>query len=207
MSGHLSLILAGAGKSVLASIVINDLEARANASGGSICVAYVFFRYSDAAGLTLRTVMEILVKQTVERHPECLPLCEQTYSRHLKEGTRPTEQELTTLLSLFNQQFKVTFYVLDALDEAPVILRLKLVQKLSSLGARLFITSRPLPAVEAKFPAAHTFSIHAHDQDLDIHIADKIEESAELQELLEADPGFGDLLVSTVKAKCEGMYV
>jgi len=58
----------------MASVVINDLEARAAASGGSICVAYVYFRYSDAINLTVRSVLEILVKQTVERHPNCAVL-------------------------------------------------------------------------------------------------------------------------------------
>jgi ankyrin repeat domain-containing protein 50 len=190
------------------SIVIARLEALANASNGQICVGYVYIRYSDQDQVTIRGILEVLVKQTVERHPECSPLCEQAYNRHLKEGTQPTEEELVSLLRLFNQQFKATFYVVDALDEAPVRIRLKILQKLSSLGARLFITSRPLPALEAKFPAAHTFHIQAKDEDLDLHIAEKITESEDLQDLLDrGGPAFEARLISTVKEKCGGMYV
>ncbi|KAH6909816.1 hypothetical protein BKA70DRAFT_176890 [Coprinopsis sp. MPI-PUGE-AT-0042] len=87
----------GAGKTVLASIVIRELEARAQAAGGQICVAYVYIRYSDGADLTVSNVLEILVKQTVERHPECLFLAEQAYARHLRENTQPTEAELLQL--------------------------------------------------------------------------------------------------------------
>ena len=137
-----------------------------------------------------------------------MALCEQVYSRHIKEGTQPTEEELGSLLRLFNQRFKVTFYVLDALDEAPVRIRLKIIQKLSLLGARLFITSRPLPALEAKFPTAHIFLIQAQDQDLDLHVAEKISDSEDLQDLLDqGGPAFRQHLISMVKSQCRGMYV
>ena len=42
----------------MASVVINDLESRAAAAGGDVCVAYVYFRYSDAANLTVRDVFD-----------------------------------------------------------------------------------------------------------------------------------------------------
>ncbi|KAH6905334.1 hypothetical protein BKA70DRAFT_501476 [Coprinopsis sp. MPI-PUGE-AT-0042] len=57
-----------------------------------------------------------------------------------------------------------TAYVLDALDEAPVSIQLDLVKKLASLKCKVFITSRPLKAVEVHFPAAHCFSIVAQAQ-------------------------------------------
>lgn len=78
LSGTLKILwgtgIPGAGKTVMASIVINDLDARAAASGGRICVAYIYFRYSDSSTLTIRSILEILVKQTVERHQDCASL-------------------------------------------------------------------------------------------------------------------------------------
>ncbi|KAH6909650.1 hypothetical protein BKA70DRAFT_1426069 [Coprinopsis sp. MPI-PUGE-AT-0042] len=135
------------------SIVIDKLEALAREWNYQICVAYVYIRYSDQNQLTVRGILEVFVKQTVERHPDCIPLAQQADDRHLREGTQPTEGELLLLLAEFVARRKATFYILDALDEAPVKIRLVLLQKLSSLGARLFITSRPLPTIEAKFPA------------------------------------------------------
>ncbi|KAH6912020.1 hypothetical protein BKA70DRAFT_1559519 [Coprinopsis sp. MPI-PUGE-AT-0042] len=178
----------GAGKTVLASIVIDRLEALAREWGNEICVAYVYIRYSDQNQVTVRGILEVLVKQT--------------------EGTQPMEGELLQLLGQFVAKRKATFYVLDALDEAPVRIRLALIQKLSSLGVRLFITSRPLPALEAKFPAAHTFPILAQEHDLDLHIAEKIEGSEDLQDLLDrGGPEFEEHLIKTVKAKCGGMFL
>ena len=189
----------------MASVIINDLEARVAASGGSICVAYVYFRYSDAAGLTVRSVLEILVKQTVERHPDCAVLAEQVYARHLKERTQPTEAELLQLLHRFTEVNKVTFYVLDALDEAPERLQIALVQKLATVNARLFITSRPLKAVETRFSDVCSFPIIAQEGDLDLHIAQEISRSRDLQGLLEVDPCFRDEVISSVKKNCNGM--
>ena len=53
----------------MASVVINDLEARAEASGGEICLAYVYFRYSDAAELTVRGVLDYIRSDKQEQEP------------------------------------------------------------------------------------------------------------------------------------------
>ena len=192
----------------MASVVINDLEARVAASDGNICVAYVYFRYSDAADLTVRAVLEILVKQTVERYPDCAVLAEKAYARHLNERTQPTEAELLQLLHQFTEIKTVTFYVLDALDEAPRKLQADIIRILATLNAKLFITSRPLKAVEAKVPQAEacSFTIVAQDSDLDLHIAREISRSPDLEDLLDRDPSFREQVISSVKRNCDGMY-
>ncbi|KAH6901938.1 hypothetical protein BKA70DRAFT_1435536 [Coprinopsis sp. MPI-PUGE-AT-0042] len=81
----------GAGKTLLASIVIERLEALRKEEDPMICVCYVYFRYSDRAEVTVRNVLEILVKQILERHPDCQALIEQAYAQHLREGSEPTE--------------------------------------------------------------------------------------------------------------------
>ncbi|KAH6909913.1 ankyrin repeat-containing domain protein, partial [Coprinopsis sp. MPI-PUGE-AT-0042] len=212
LNGDLKILwgtgIPGAGKTVLASIVIRHLEAHAAAAGGGICVCYVYIRYSDRADLTIRNILEILVKQTVERHAECKPLAEQAYAQHIREGTQPTEAELLQLLHQFTEATEATFYVLDALDEAPDWIQVDLVQKLASLNVRLFITSRPLKGVEARAPEAHGFPIVAQDGDLDLHIAREIARSRDLQDLLEnTDLSLRDEIVSLVKSKCGGMFL
>ncbi|KAH6909906.1 hypothetical protein BKA70DRAFT_1221560 [Coprinopsis sp. MPI-PUGE-AT-0042] len=198
----------GAGKTVLASIVIRELEALAAVEDSGICVCYVYIRYSDGADLTVRNILEILVKQTVERHSDCASLAEKAYARHLREKTLPTEEELLQLLHRFTKTKSATFYILDALDEAPDRIQIDLVQKLASLNARLFITSRPLEAVKAHAPDAHCFSIFAQEGDLDLHIAQEITRSSHLANLLQR-PGSSlrDEIISLVKSKCGGMFL
>ncbi|KAH6904821.1 hypothetical protein BKA70DRAFT_1506673, partial [Coprinopsis sp. MPI-PUGE-AT-0042] len=198
----------GAGKTVLASIVIQELESRATKAGGRICVCYVYFRYSDRKDLTVRNVLETLVKQSVERHSGCALLLEATYAQHIRENTQPTEGELLQLLHQFTETTAVTFYVLDALDEAPEKLQLDLVRKLASLNVRLFITSRPLKIVEARVPGACSFPIVAQGQDLNLHIAQEISRSPRLQDVLErAGPSLREEIVSSIKKNCGGMFL
>lgn len=171
-----------------------------------MCVCYVFFRYSERGDVTVRHILEILVKQTLERHPDCLALVESTYARHLRENTEPTEGQLLALLGQLTEGMKATFYVLDALDEAPTKIQMAVLKALASLNVKLFITSRPLETLRARFPQAHTFTIVAQDVDLDLHIAKQIDGSPDLQHLLDrAGPWLREEIVSTIKKNCGGM--
>ncbi|KAH6903048.1 hypothetical protein BKA70DRAFT_1566997 [Coprinopsis sp. MPI-PUGE-AT-0042] len=197
----------GAGKTLLASIVIEHLEALRQSSDAEICVCYVYFRYSDRSEVTVRNILETLVKQTLERHPGCLSVIDKTYTQHLREGTEPTEAQLLALLRELADNMSCTFYILDALDEAPTRIQLAVVRALASLNVKLFITSRPLKTVEAHFPQAHTFHIIAQDIDIDLHITKGIDENAELQRLLLASPLLRDEIFSTIKQNCGGMFL
>ncbi|KAH6870869.1 hypothetical protein BKA70DRAFT_365526 [Coprinopsis sp. MPI-PUGE-AT-0042] len=211
-NGNLKILwgagIPGAGKTVLVSIVIRELEALAAVEGSRICVCYVYIRYSDRADLSVRNILEILVRQTVERHPDCAAIAEKAYARHLGEGTQPTEAELLEVLHQFKKVNAATFYLLEALDEAPDRIQVDLVLKLASLNVRLFITSRPLEAVQARVPDAHCFPIIAQESDLDLHINQEISRSRDLANLLEsADSSLRDEIVSLVKSKCGGMFL
>ncbi|KAH6876948.1 hypothetical protein BKA70DRAFT_1476136 [Coprinopsis sp. MPI-PUGE-AT-0042] len=173
----------GAGKTIAASIVINALEVHARETASPVCVCYIYFRYSDHTEATTRSFLEILVKQTIERHPGCIPLFNGVYARHIREKTRPSDEELLGLLRQFTGAM-VTFYVLDALDEAPPEIQLEIIQRLTSLNVKLFVTSRPLKNVEAVFPNVHRFSIVAQASDIDLHIDKEISRSADLCTIL-----------------------
>jgi hypothetical protein len=188
------------------SIVINNFEKLAKNPERSICVCYIYIRYSDNAGLTVRHCLEVLVKQTIEKHPSCLALAEKTYANHLRLKTRPSEDELLDLMQAFTTLVEITFYFIDALDEAPVYIQYDLVSKLSSLNIKLFITSRPMKSLEARFPDACSFCIAANDRDLELHINREIERSCDLCGILEgAGPTLRAELVSSVKQNCGGM--
>jgi ankyrin repeat domain-containing protein 50 len=156
--------------------------------------------------MTVRDVLEIIVKQTLERHPDCSDVIDRTYAQHLREGSAPTVAQLLALLQELAGRMACTFYLLDALDEAPTRIQLAVVRTLSSLKVKLFITSRPLETVQARFPHAYTIVIAAQDADLDLHIAEVIDDSAGLQCLLgNEEPSLRGEIVSTIKQNCGGM--
>ncbi|KAH6907880.1 hypothetical protein BKA70DRAFT_1189352 [Coprinopsis sp. MPI-PUGE-AT-0042] len=197
----------GAGKTIFASIAINKAELRAQLNP-RICIAYIYFRYSDHSKATVRDFLAVLVKQTIERHPDCLPICFEVYSRHIREKTQPSEAELLCLLHHFSEVLEGMFYFLDALDEAPINIQLDLLEKLSSVKVKLFITSRPLPILEAFFPDAHRYPIFAQDHDLDLHIAKEISLSPVLRSILnQGGPALREKIKTTIKQKCSGMFL
>ncbi|KAH6892715.1 hypothetical protein BKA70DRAFT_1571638 [Coprinopsis sp. MPI-PUGE-AT-0042] len=198
----------GAGKTIFASIVINEVEARAEASEHPICVCYIYFRYSDHTTATVRDFLLVLVKQTIERHADCLPIFNEVFARHIREKTLPSESELVQLLRRFAEVIAEMFYFLDALDEAPPDVQFDLLKKLSTLNVKIFITSRPLANLDSRFPGAHRFSIRAQDRDLELHIAKEIERSLVLQTILDqGGPLLRKKIISTIKEKCEGMFL
>ncbi|KAH6904787.1 hypothetical protein BKA70DRAFT_519053 [Coprinopsis sp. MPI-PUGE-AT-0042] len=197
----------GAGKTIAASIVINALEAHASQSTLPVCVCYIYFRYSDHTKANTRDFLEVLVKQTIERHPGCTSLFNEVYARHFREKTHPTKEELLGLLHQFTRAM-VTFYVLDALDEAPPEIQLEIIQRLTSLNVKLFITSRPLDNVEAAFPNVHRLPIVAQESDIDLHIDTEISRSPDLRAIIEqGGTSLRDEIHASIKAKCGGMFL
>ncbi|KAH6899219.1 hypothetical protein BKA70DRAFT_1198452, partial [Coprinopsis sp. MPI-PUGE-AT-0042] len=194
----------GAGKTVLASIVIRYLERREEKSGGIICVAYVYLRYTKP--LTIRDVLESLVRQLVERHIDLLPIIQDLYAKHKQERTRPTQEDLMVALVEFVKRGKILFLVLDALDEMraedrPILLRL-----LISLGAKLFITSRPLEILQQQCPTAQVFNIAASPSDIDLHIKDFLQRSPEVMALLKGTD-LRERIIEIVHRKSGGMFL
>ena len=99
-----------------------------------------------------------------------------------------------------------TFCILDALDEAPTTLQLDLLTKLASLNIKLFITSRPMKALESYFPDAHFFPIIARDDDLELHIRTEMARSPELSAILKrADASLQAHILSSIKTNSAGM--
>ncbi|KAH6894807.1 hypothetical protein BKA70DRAFT_1570616 [Coprinopsis sp. MPI-PUGE-AT-0042] len=194
----------GAGKTVLASIVIRYLEGLENTSGGVICVAYVYLRYSEP--LAIRDILESLVKQIVERHDDLIPLIQVLYARHNKEGTKPSQQELREVLGKFVEHGKTLFFVLDAFDEMRVEDRPILLNLLASLDAKIFITSRPLEALQRQFAGARVFKIAASPSDLDLHIKHFLRHTPELMALLEGTD-LEEQIVETIHQKSGGMFL
>jgi hypothetical protein len=114
------------------SILINHAEERAREQGSAICIGFIYLRYSDQVGLTIRCCLEILVKQTLEQHSDLVRLAAEVYASHVRLETTPTEGDLLQLLKRFVGAVARTTYFLDALDEAPPEIQIGLVEKLLS---------------------------------------------------------------------------
>jgi ankyrin repeat domain-containing protein 50 len=184
------------------SIVIRYLGRLEEGSGGIICVGFVYLRYSEP--LSIRDILESLVKQIVERHDDLVDVIAGLYTKHKKESTKPSQQELMGLLAEFIRLGKKLFFLLDALDEMRVEDRPILLRLLTSLDAKVFITSRPLDVLQKQYPQAQVFDIAASSADVKLHVQDFLQHCPEVMELLEGT----DLernLAQTIHQKSGGM--
>ncbi|KAH6906631.1 ankyrin repeat-containing domain protein [Coprinopsis sp. MPI-PUGE-AT-0042] len=194
----------GAGKTVLASILINYIEKFEEVTGADTCVAYVYIRYGEQ--LSVQDILQSFVTQIVERHADVAHLATPLYSRHQREGTRPASRELIALLSAIVTSGKAVIFVLDALDELLADDRGTIIDFLSSLDARVFITSRPLQAPERHFPQAQFFEIAAQPSDIALFIRDALRRNRNVLDLFQ-ESDLETLIVPTICQKSGGMFL
>ncbi|TFK21921.1 ankyrin [Coprinopsis marcescibilis] len=198
----------GAGKTVLACIVIEHLQKLVEESDSKdVCILFAFCRYTER--LMVIDILFAILRQVLERHPQVLPFVMPMYERHKREGTRPSEGEIVDLLRQIATSglFKKTFYILDGLDEAASDIQVNLLDILSSLPVHFFITSRPLDSLKDLVPNARFLTIIASDPDISLLIDQKIRLIPALRNLLTKNATLKTEVVSIVTSKSSGMFL
>ncbi|TFK18488.1 ankyrin [Coprinopsis marcescibilis] len=198
----------GAGKTVLACIVIEHLQKLVKESESKdICLLFAFCRYTER--LVVIDILLALLRQLLERHPQVLPYVKPMYERHKRENTRPSEAEVVDLLRQIATSglFKKTFYILDGLDEAASDIQVDLLEILSSLPVHFFITSRPLDTLKDIVPNARFLTIIASDPDIALLIDQKIHRMPALRRLLINSATLKAEVVSMISSKSSGMFL
>ncbi|KAH6908097.1 hypothetical protein BKA70DRAFT_1400703 [Coprinopsis sp. MPI-PUGE-AT-0042] len=194
----------GAGKTILASMVIDYLNSLADASS-DICVAFIYCRYTEP--MTVRDILAAVVRQLLERYPQLLPLVEPTCAKHQLQKTKPTQKELIGLIRDICAIFRVAYISIDGLDEALPDEQFDLLDTLTSIKANFIITSRPLHILKEVLPStAKFFDIIAREEDVELLVAQRIERSPELRRLLGDDEKRREVITKVCKAS-QGMFL
>ncbi|TFK25655.1 ankyrin, partial [Coprinopsis marcescibilis] len=198
----------GAGKTILACIVIEYIQKRIEESKSQdICLLFAFCRYTER--LMVIDILLAILRQLLERHPQVLPYVKPMYERHEREKTRPSEAEVVELLRQIATSglFKQTFYILDGLDEAASDIQVDLLEILSSLPVNFFITSRPLDSIKDLVPSARFITVIASDPDIALLIDQKIHRMPVLRKLLMNHAALKAEVVSIISSKSSGMFL
>jgi hypothetical protein len=199
----------GAGKTILTSIVVDDLCNRFR-NDATIGIAYLYCNFQRRDEQKAEGLLASLLKQLAEELSSLPDSVRDLYNRHKDKRTRPSVDEISRALKSVATLYLRVFIIVDALDECQPADRnwSKLLSELfvlqANCGANLFATSRFIPEIKKMFEGSLSIEIRATEDDvrryLDSHISNLpafVRRSPDLQE---------EIKTEVVKA-VDGMYV
>lgn len=171
----------GAGKTVLASIVIEELQARFG-SDGNTGIAFAYCSFQRHEEQTVRRLLASLIQQLVQDLIPVPDSIRESYDNHLCKRTRPSADELSRALRSVVGQFSRVFIVIDALDECQSSggSRIRIIDEVFNLQAdynlNFFATSRSTPEIDFLFQKKPTRRIQAARSDILKYLNANLEE-------------------------------
>lgn len=161
----------GAGKTILTSIVIDDLISRFynNSTTG---IAYVYCNFQRRGEQKIDDLLASLLKQLAQGQSSLPDSVKDLYDRHKVKRTQPSLDETLRSLHSVAAMYSRVFIVVDALDECQVSdsCRSRLLSEIFNLqakcGANVFATSRFIPEITDRFKDNITLEIRASSEDV-----------------------------------------
>lgn len=199
--------VAGAGKSVLASIVVDYLRNH-SALGGSFGVAAAYCNFKEQDMQSPENLLTGLCVQLMD-DSEVLPdTLVKLYETHKGKQTRPTLQDVLSVCEELAKRFSTTYLIVDALDECSSDVRHVLVRELKTLQpmTRFLATTRPIDSITSYFDGNAMIQIRASYTDLKKYLTSKLA-SSRLSILLQGQTKLLEEICNNVIDKANGMYV
>lgn len=197
----------GAGKTVLASAIIDDLETRFSASETGVAFIYCNYAEKTTVAEYISSIIQQLVRQRYVIPDYVLDL----YHKHRSMGTRLSEADAVYLLRSLVAELPYFYLIVDALDECEEAkkTRTKLIHKLRSLpsNTNLLLISRRLGDIEEKLSDAPHLEIRASDSDIRTYLEARIDAEDKLLKFCKKDPTLRTTIVGKIAEKAHGMFV
>jgi hypothetical protein len=184
----------GAGKTILTSIIIDDLITRFH-NESNIGIAFVYCNFRSQYEQKAEDLLASILKQLAHGQSSLLDSIKSLYEKHVNKKTKPSFDELSTTLSITAAKYSRVFIIVDALDECQESSssRTKFLSEIFKLqatsGVNFFATSRPISEVSSKFEGCIKQEIRATNEDvrryLDGHMLPRrefLKENLELQD-------------------------
>ncbi|KAJ7117132.1 hypothetical protein C8R44DRAFT_593899, partial [Mycena epipterygia] len=195
----------GAGKTVLASLVVNHLQYQSRTE--NIGVACIYLNYKEAESQTPQNLLGCLWRQLVlgkPIHPEVHAL----YEKHREQQTRLTLDEVYKTLSLSVAQYSKVYLIVDAVDEYPEEQRTILLESLAAIDGNVMLTSRPhIDPDSTALPNLQLVEIQATEDDMQQYIATQISKSTRLSKHIRTRPELADEIQSKILTNVNGMFL
>ncbi|KAH8592112.1 hypothetical protein B0O99DRAFT_717254 [Bisporella sp. PMI_857] len=199
----------GAGKTVLTSIVIDNLE-KMFERDNSIQIAYLFCNFRRQDEQKPEDLLASLLKQLVQGHTSTSKPLKSLYERHREKRTRPSFDEISQVLHTVTSGYARTFIIIDALDECQALKgsRQKFLTEIfnfqAKTGASLFMTSRFIPEIMKEFEGSLSLEIRASDRDVLEYVNGRMQ--LLLRSRISKYPDLQDTIRKEILKSVDGMY-
>jgi hypothetical protein len=199
----------GAGKTILTSIVVDDLCNRFR-NDITIGIAYIYCNFRRQDEQKVEDLLASLLKELAQYQLSLSGIVKDLYDRHKDKRTRPSFDDLSRALQSVASLYSRVFIVVDALDECQISdgCRSRLLSEVFNLqtkaGANVFATSRFIPEITEKFEGSTTLKIRARDEDVRSYLDGH---TIKLPSFVRGDPNLQGEIKTKIVGAVEGMYV
>ncbi|KAI1362951.1 hypothetical protein F5Y08DRAFT_354868 [Xylaria arbuscula] len=201
----------GAGKTMLASIVVDNLL-HLHRDDEKIGICYIFVNFRRVAEQTVENLVASLIKQLESIKNGLSEHLRLLYEKHKKRGTRPSCKELCDTLRSLSANYSRIFMIVDALDEFQPQdngFRSRFIDELlnlcSKFGVNIFVTSRFIPEITCKFDKVRNkIEIRASNDDIAKYMEGKL---SSLPAVISRHPEFWTEIKREVVRCVDGMFL
>lgn len=197
----------GAGKTILTSVVIDELESRYG-NDRDVGIAYIFcsFDRHDDQSQKLESLMASILRQLAQVLSPFPKVVKSLHEKHRIKGTRPSVDEICVALRSILGLFSRLFIIVDALDECQALTVSKLLDLIFDLQTtaklNFFATSRFIPDIVARFQNMPTLEIRAAKLDVMEYLRSNLHK---LPLFVSRDPQLQQDIVTKITNAVDGM--
>lgn len=172
----------GAGKTILTSVVIEDLYERFQ-SDPDVGISYIYVKYKEQHKQKFEDLLASLLRQLTQGRSSLADPVRCLYERHKDRRTRPSHKEILSTLQSIAVMYSRVFIIIDTLDEfeASDNCRSRFLKAIFDLqensGANIFAISRSIPEIKAKFTDSACIEIRARNEDIQNYLVTRTTQS------------------------------
>ncbi|KAH8650295.1 hypothetical protein BGZ60DRAFT_389194, partial [Tricladium varicosporioides] len=199
----------GAGKTILTSIVVEELTSRFSMDPG-VGIAYIYCNFQRQDEQKIDNLLTSLLRQLAASQPSLPVAVKELYERHKTKQTRPSFDELIRTLQSVTSLYQRVFIIIDALDECQVsesnletfLSHIFSLQARTSLN--FFATSRPIPYIVAEFKNCRSRDILASKEDVHRYLQAQMQH---LPKFVHRNPDLQGKIKTEIIDSVEGMFL
>lgn len=199
--------LAGAGKSVIASVVVHFLRSPP-VKQDSIGVAAMYCNFKERDQQSPVNLLAGYCVQLIQQVQKPLGVVlADVYKKHNSGKTRPVWEDIVRIFEGTTQSLDAVYLVVDALDECSEHARKLLLEyfKVIPANTRLLVTTRHIDEVTREFRDSLKVEIRADPSDLEKYITSRIADNRRLGGYVRDDSSLQPYICDKVTTMADGM--